>query len=69
MGVAALFAFIEAVGKVISTVKSIVDFAKHAEDFFNGVDDWESSRMPATHSPPGSTALRTSSARFSISRA
>jgi hypothetical protein len=45
MGFAALFAFIEAVGKVISTVKSIVDFAKHAEDFFNGIDDWDRMRF------------------------
>ena len=45
MGAAAILAFFKAVGDVINTVKGIVDFVTNAEDYLNGVSDWDKMRF------------------------
>jgi hypothetical protein len=44
MGVAAILAVIEAIGKVASAIKGIYDFVKFADDLISGRSDWDQAR-------------------------
>jgi hypothetical protein len=44
MGVAAILAVIEAIGKVVSAIKGIYDFVKFADDLISGRSDWDQAR-------------------------
>jgi hypothetical protein len=45
MGVAAILAVIEAIGKVVSAIKGIYDFVKFADDLISGRSDWDQARV------------------------